>query len=154
MNDVMNDDILSAALDGEPVDVERLRALLASPAARSTLASFVVLRAATAADRDVPVRQWTQGVSHRRRWIRESMPAAIAASVVFCALAASFWLGTHWQPRPGESAGRQPGNAQVQMSPAPSPSAAVPVGSPSVEAPPVPRRRLEFRPGTDWQPGS
>ena len=112
MNTESFDDIISAALDGERVDVEALRRALATDEGRQSLAAFVLLRAATAADDIRPAHPEFVGAElapplsddgvappvprTRRNWLLAGarVPAALAASIAIVAVAASFLLGT------------------------------------------------------------
>ena len=142
MNEPFRDELISAALDGERVDVVALRAALETPDGQRSLAAFVLLRAATADDGDggagdlaVPVLGAQTSLA-RRGW--RPLPVAVAASLGAVALAGSFWLGTTW---PADERASAPTAAA-----APTPNAE--------EPPPVPTRRLEYVPGVDWQSGS
>ena len=142
MNEQLRDELMSTALDGEPVDVEALRTALETPDGQRTLAAFVLLRAATADDGvagtgrpEVPILA-EQTPFALRRWRR--FPVAAAASLGAVALAGSFWLGTTWVPDERAST-----------------PVVVGVAPPSAEEPPpTPTRRLEYIPGVDWQAGS
>jgi hypothetical protein len=113
MNTESFDDIISAALDGERVDVEALRRALATDEGRETLAAFVLLRAATAADDIRPAHPLAVGAelalpcsddglappvlrTRRRTWLLAGprVPASLAASLALIAMTASFWFGT------------------------------------------------------------
>ncbi len=99
------DEIISAALDGERVDVASLRAALATAEGRETLAAFVLLRAAAADDDLLPVPLPVQSVARARAATARTwslagyrVPATVAASIAVVAVALSFWMGAHWQP--------------------------------------------------------
>lgn len=120
MNDNL-DDIISAALDGEYVDVQALQQVLATDDGRKTLASFVLIRAATAADSLEPAGMplaVTASVPAARRalptvrmWRKPRVFGSLAAALVILAVAASFWMGTRWPttsaslPEPSGSSG-------------------------------------------------
>jgi hypothetical protein len=95
-----HDELISAALDGERVDLVDLRAALAEPDGREALASFVLLRAAVASDEDAPGPAFYEAMAPVLRpraggWLLAGprIPAAIAASVLIVLAAGSFWLG-------------------------------------------------------------
>lgn len=107
------EEIISAALDGEQVNVQELARALQTAEGRETLAAFTMLRAMTAADNDTPaVATWspvTMAVRLQKQsqagWLRSArwlplagyrVPAALAATIAVAAVALSFWLGTEW----------------------------------------------------------
>jgi hypothetical protein len=150
MHSTLTDELVSAALDGELVDVEALREVLERADARETLAAFVLLRAAAAADRDVlPAgERGVRAPSGSQR--RPRIPIGIAASLAAMAVAGSFWLGTMWRPNGSDVAGppaQQGGVAQSRPA-----GAAEEKDGPG--QPPTPSRRVQFELGTEWQPGS
>jgi negative regulator of sigma E activity len=178
MDHTIPDEVISAALDGEPVDRSALERALAAPAGRDALAAFVLMRAALASDDLVPSAGFyasmeTALAARRRPWLFSgvSVPGSLAASLAVLAIAASFWLGTAWRPSPlPANGGRSMANVstdapiapKVQVpAPAPgardarTPSAARPVASPApCGQPPTPTRVLRFVPGVDWRAGS
>ncbi len=166
------DELISTALDGEPVDVEALRAALATAEGRASLAAFVLLRAATAADQVAPGRRFDEAVLPRPRrrpaWLPAPprVPFAWAASIAIVATAASFWFGTSLRapatavlltappiavtpvasiPAPGLENPTAGGRRPTETSPT-SPRRVVRV----VDQPPTPTRVLRFVPGVDW----
>ncbi len=103
-------ELVSAALDGERVDVGALRRVLAAPEGRDALAAFLLLRAAAAADEiaagedvvhavEEAVRREGAGirpnarVTTRRPWYVAGprVPATWAAALALIAVAASLW---------------------------------------------------------------
>ena len=120
------EEIISAALDGERVDVEELTRALQTAEGREALAAFTLLRAMTAADDAAPGEAtWlpaaaeagpsartAAGWSRTARWwslADRRVPTTLAASIAIVAVAISFWLGATW---PG--GGRQPGHEVTQ----------------------------------------
>lgn len=172
MNNELRDDLISAALDGERVDVNALRRALQTADACQTLAAFVILRAATAADPILPTRRVAEVVSvagHARPWwsAPSRLRPAWAASTALLALVAAFWFGTTLRgpvitlrlaappaapatvsapPTIEATASTVPGNHRAPTSgPAAGPS---PVRA--LLQPPTPTRALSFVPGVDW----
>jgi hypothetical protein len=158
MTDEERDQLISAALDGERVNLEDLRAALASPAGGATAAEFILLRAAVSIDRD-DGSGVTAAVAEDRRHPRHPwrllswprVPAAIAASLLLAAAAAAFWAGTSWPQA-------IPGPAVAVTTPAPQ---AARLTEPAIRpqagdavVPPTPSRVLRFTPGVDWHEGS
>jgi hypothetical protein len=163
MTDEERDQLISAALDGERVNLEDLRAALASPAGGATAAEFILLRAAVSNDRDgAPGVAPPVAEAHRHprqtwrllSWPR--IPAGIAASLLLAAAAASFWAGQSWRGPELDSA--IPGPAVAVTTPAPQAApktglATRPQAGDAVVAP-TPARVLRFTPGVDWHEGS
>jgi hypothetical protein len=113
-------EILSALLDGEPVDADRLALTLEDASARATLVDFVRLRTVARDDEPVPAsvsRLRRRSAAQLLRW-----PAVAAALLVV-------FLAGWFAPRPSRG---------------PSPSSA------STELPPEPARVEKFVPGVDW----
>ena len=142
MTEAVLEATISAALDGERVDLSVLRRALAQENGRTVLASFVLLRAATAADpieADERVAARTRATLLRRTrgWFAPRH-LAVAASVAAMAVAASFWLGAQWQ--------------RAATSPSPTPGVAVAEATRAPQ-PPSPTRMLQFQPGVDWRDG-
>jgi len=167
------DDVISAALDGEPVDVGALRRALATPEGRDTLAAFLLLRAAAASDDVEPSEQVCQAVeqsvrSGRRTWFLAGprVPATLAASLAVAAIAASFWLGTTVRAPNTTLVMAAPPAAAHEAPPAPAaaivgPNLQVGAGPATgahvrqiAEEPPKPMRILRFEWGVDWRAGS
>jgi hypothetical protein len=168
------DDVISAALDGERVDVGALRRALAAPEGRDTLAAFVLLRAATADDDIKPVRRCEDFavIARRRRpaWLLAGprVPAAWAASIAIVAVGLAFWFGTTLRA-PNTTLAitvpptvlATPAQAPVVV-PAPAPVATEHrrtdrfgvvdgrAGGRVPDQPPTPTRVLRFVPGVDW----
>ena len=126
MTDEERDQLISAALDGERVNLEDLRAALASPAGGATAAEFILLRAAVSNDRDgapgvaAVVAEERQHPRHAGRllsWPR--VPAGIAASLLVAAAAASFWAGKSWRDPAVDSAIHGPTVAVPRRHPRP-----------------------------------
>jgi len=140
MKDDDRDELISAALDGEAVDVAALGTALDTPDGQRTLAAFVLLRAAVAADRP-PLEDVRAAVTPARSGVgvrRRSLRLGLAASAAACALAGSFWLGTTRAPAARET----------------TPTAVAAAPPNAEEPPPTPTRRLEYVPGVDWETGS
>ncbi len=145
MTNDTRDELISAALDGEVVDIAALRDALATPDGQRALAAFVLLRAEVAADGSsaadrLPVPLPRTAIPFVGRPWRRLIPTAAAASLGALALAGSFWLGTTW-------------TARDQAAP-PVKTAVASPASTTEEQPPTPTRRLEYIPGVDWQAGS
>ena len=174
MDNDLRDDLISAALDGERVEVEALRAALGTAEGRDSLAAFVLLRAATATD-DVAPERWPEHVpviarARRSRWLLAAprVPVAWAASLAVLAIAASFWFGTTLRAPTATLVLVAPPTAPVATLATPIVDAATAAfaGSqpsdqgPRVAAasrlhrpvgdPPKPTRVLRFVPGVDW----
>lgn len=124
--------VISAALDGERVDLDILRGALSDEDGPKTLASFVLLRAEVAADDTYSSRSLHIADSDTARsvaaeaggrWSAARAPAesswrhltfavrcrriGVAAVLATLAMAGAFWFGTVWRPAPpDESAGR------------------------------------------------
>ncbi len=95
------DELISAALDGERVDLHELSAVVATAAGRDTLAAFLMLRAAVASEDAEPDEQPRPSAAvvqppRPRRWSLSGarVPLGIAASILVLSVAGSFWLGT------------------------------------------------------------
>jgi anti-sigma factor RsiW len=121
-----DEELVSACLDGEPVDATALAQALSRPEARDALVDFMLLRARVLGDPAHPRSDFEPRV--RRRMEAETVPwwsrrlgrsAAAAAAVV--AVATSYWLGS-LEGRP-----------------------VIPT------EPPQPTRTVAFEPGVDWQ---
>jgi hypothetical protein len=148
-----DEEIISAAIDGERVDVTALRRALASNEGQELLASFVLLRAEVVAD-DLEARElapvgesrrpsserepasWQPRVpreSRARRWFQAGsrVPIRLAASLAALAVAGSFWLGTSWTDHATTPSGGQ--NVSSGLTPA----SGQPVGQPATGAPNV-----------------
>jgi hypothetical protein len=161
MTDESRDELISAALDAEPVDVIVLREALASAGGRDTLVSFVLLRAAVAADTATPDADPTANVAAARHPPRRwpvvpgwRVPVGIAASIAMLLAAGSFWAGTSWPARAPDTQAAQAGPSSGGGAPS---SAPAPSGAPRPtddDAPPTPTRVLRFTPGVDWHEGS
>jgi len=167
MNDDSIGETISAALDGERVDLKTLRQALGQPDGRELLASFVLLRAAVAADRVEPGEQLAArqlAVAQRRGvfWVASSSRTrlALAASLAAVAVASSFWLGTRWQggrlatetaASPTAVSGLDRAGASRHEAGA-APSGGRRAGG--NEQPPQPTRVLRFEPGVDWRDGA
>jgi hypothetical protein len=160
MNTEPSDELISAALDGEPVDVDALQRALQRPEARDTLAAFVLLRAATADDAHraadaSPGSRTRAGAGQptfapRTRWNR--LPLAVAASLAALAMAGSFWLGATW--RLESAGGRQSGQENAPALTVPADDPAARPGRTAADEPPTPTRHEKFVRGVDWHSGS
>ncbi len=170
MNNDLRDDVISAALDGERVDVEALRRALATEDGRATLAAFVLLRAATASDNLAPARAISRVAVYAPRPSPARMLAgararlAWAASIAILAVAGSFWFGTTLRPPVASLTLTAPLTPSVQPVVVPAadglfggcPPASRPHSTgggqlrAAVARPPAPTRVLRFVPGVDW----
>jgi hypothetical protein len=99
------EDLISAALDGEPVDLSGLRAALHTAEGRELLASFVMIRATARAgdiepSDEVPARlRGPVGSSRRGWWLGgPRIPASIAATLVTVAIAGTLFAGRVIRP--------------------------------------------------------
>ena len=173
MDNELRDDVISAAFDGERVDLDALRGALGTEEGRASLAAFVLLRAATAADDIAPRRQAEDLSAFSRRarpaWLFAGprVPAAWAASIAILAIAASFWFGTTLRAPitaltltvppaalaptfapliVAEPAGAIPGH-RLPGGSLHAADLSRPTGTPE---PPRPTRVLRFVPGVDW----
>jgi len=119
-------EILSAFVDGEPVEPAALASALAVPGAREALIDFVRLRAAFADDRQ-PSDAFAQGMRGRlagRRSPWNARPLRLAAAAALLALAGvgALDIGRRFRP------------------------------APSPDEPPSASRVLRYEPGVDWMP--
>ena len=114
-------EVLSALLDGEPLDADRLAAALEDPTARATLVDFVRLRAAVATDNQPVPPSLARLRSPRATGALLRWPAA--AAVLFAVFLAGWFAPRPW-------------NADVPVTPS--------------DAPPQPTRIEKFVPGVDW----
>jgi negative regulator of sigma E activity len=167
----LRDELISAALDGERVDVEALRGALATDEGRKSLAAFVLLRAATAADDIAPRVRYEDPVTvlkPRRAWLTAGtrVPAALAASIAIVAVVTSFLLGTTLRAPNTTLIVTVPPIGTAPMAPL-TVAVPVPAGERHVEQgfspattfrprlaadqPPKPTRVLRFVPGVDWR---
>lgn len=156
-------ELISAAIDGELVDVDALRDALSTDDGREALVSFILMRAAVAADRIGPPvelpgipnasRAEERTAPPRRRW---RLAAGLASAAAVLLAVVSFWLGATW--RSGLSSPR--GNMQIhsQESAVDAEGQAARAATLEVTAesdePPTPTRVLRFTPGVDWHPSS
>jgi hypothetical protein len=166
MTDEYPDDIISAALDGERVDVAALRRALAAPEGRDTLAAFVLLRAVTAADDVRPAHPEFVGAelappfsddgvvprvlqTRRRTWLLAGprVPASLAASLALIAMTASFWFGTATGfPGRGRSTSPSLAGPELQLGAQPAPAPAMGT-APAPAQQPVPVSTVPPSPG-------
>ena len=164
MSDLSHEELISAALDGERVDVQSLKCALSTADGRDALASFLLLRATMAADTTEPQTQVAPALADQRtgerRWpfgFGPRIPLGIAASIAVLAAAGSFWLGTARQSGDTSVDTSQPA-AQTSGAPAVSPASTQSPASHPQEGdagvPPTPTRVLRFTPGVDWHPAS
>ena len=122
------EEILSAFIDGEPVDAEALASALREQGARELLVDFVLLRAALAREDDPPKAAVDSMRSRLRRrpWV-PSFPRPLrflaAAAVLVLALLGALDLRRMARPE-------------------------------RADEPPRPTRVIRFEPGVDWGPGS
>ena len=119
-------EVLSALVDGEPVESAALEAALEDPRGRQALLAFVRLRHAAQDDDVRPRAEFYQRVRRDMsvpwRIMRQRVPLPLAAAAVLCAALASSVLSS--EVFRGE---RQPSR------------------------PPDATRVLRFEPGVDWQ---
>ena len=91
---------LSALLDGEPIEIDDLEAVLEQPAARRALVDFVRLRQVTRPDVATPRAGFDERVqralSRRRRFTRLRVPLPLAAAAVLLALLGGSLLDVKW----------------------------------------------------------
>jgi hypothetical protein len=161
MTDESRDELISAALDAEPVDVIGLREALASAGGRDTLVSFLLLRAAVAADTAMPGADSAVSIAAvrhpQRRWPVVPgwrVPVGVAASIAVLLAAGSFWAGTSWPARPPDTPAAQTGPSSGGAAPSSAPASPGARRPPDDDTPPVPARVLRFTPGVDWHEGS
>ena len=108
----MTDDeiVLSRLVDGESVDPGELERALRQPGAVETLLDFAELRQRMHARDDQPserfyqnrARQAVAGCGRGPRWSLGSRVAALAASLVFAALAGA-WVGSTLRAQPADA---------------------------------------------------
>lgn len=164
MTNESHEELISAALDGERVDVQALKEALSTADGRDALASFLLLRAAVAADTTQPrtrgARALTDRLARGRLWgfgVGPRIPLGIAASIAALFAAGSFWIGTARQAGGIISGAGQPA-AQASSAPAvPPTSIQSPTSHPQegdAGVPPTPTRVMRFTPGVDWHEGS
>jgi len=163
------EELISAAMDGETVDVAALRAALSTADGQRALASFVLLRAATVAGNETSEMGVAHVMEKRTPWLLRGprVPTALAASLALVAVAASVWLGSQIAPF-GHGPAMTPVVRETPppvMQPAPTvpvPSAVVvvpaamqsPAARPCVPDLPKITKVVKFVPGVDWKPGS
>jgi hypothetical protein len=127
----MRDDleVLSAVLDGDPVDISHLEAALENPEGRKVFVDFVRVRQTAASDNATPRRAFYAGVvrdlTMNQPVRRRGLPFPLAAAAVLGAMVFGSMLDVNF----------------IRRDPAPA-------------APPEPTRVLRFEPGVDWQPRS
>jgi negative regulator of sigma E activity len=119
----MHTEILSALVDGEPVDLERLSAALDDAEARRALVDFVRLREAARSDSAALPASLSQ--LRKAPATRQLLRLAAAAAVLLFVFIAGLLTPMPWDDR--DSNGVQP--------------------------PPQPVRVEKFQPGVDWHPG-
>jgi len=171
MDNENRDDLISAALDGEPVDVDALRRVLGTEDGRESLAAFLMLRAATAADALIPSRplsQVVQAVGPPRipMPVRSRLRLACAASVALLTLLGAFWFGSTLRAPVTTLTLIAPPTVPTMTATLPrvdTPANAAAIQHPATAAPlltvsprrtplepPKPTRSLSFVPGVDW----
>lgn len=160
MTDESRDELISAALDAEPVDVIALREALTSAGGPDTLVSFVLLRAAVAADRAMagtdPAAHVAAARHPQRGWRVVPgwrVPVGMAASIAVLLAAGSFWAGTSWPARSANPPAAQAGPSSGAAAPTSAPATAAVLRPADHDAPPIPARVLRFTPGVDWHEG-
>ena len=156
MLDETSQELISAALDGERVDVQALREILDTAEGCQTLASFFLIRAAVSADEVEPTADACAAdrASGWRTWVLAGprLPAGLAASIAALTVAGSFFLGFAWRGQPPPRQAEPVPVISVPVVPPASGTATV-TGAERAE-PPTPTRRLEYVRGMDWRPGS
>lgn len=162
------EELISAAMDGEPVDLDALQAALAGDEGRAALASFVLLRAASASGDEPAGMAVPQPHARRQPWLLRGprVPAALAASLALVAAAAALWVGSRVVTVPVTTQVLQLAPPRDQADPAPqvvSPAIVVPAATPIAApraaepcAPELPKiaKVVKFVPGVDWKSGS
>lgn len=164
MTNEYREELISAALDGERVDVEALRGALSTSDGRSALASFLLLRAAMAADTSEPrtfvapsAVTENARMAYWRSTLAFRLPVGLAASVAALFAAGAFCLGIGWQAREAGSISHSSTIQTPMNQVVPATSPAPPKSHPPVPddgMPPTPKRVLRFTPGVDWHPAS
>ena len=104
MNDVDLEQTISAAWDGEPVDLDALRAALQTAEGREILASYALIRTTAAAGdieprEDGAARLRASIAARRRSWLLggPAVPMRLAASLAAVAIGAALWVGVAWR---------------------------------------------------------
>jgi len=120
-------EVLSAFIDGEPVDAATLAAALGEPGAREMLIDFVRLRAALSHEPEPPA-DWVETM--RQRLAPRPRTFVLARSLRLLAAAAVLVLAVL-------------GAIDLRRM----------VGPERPEEPPRPTRVIRFEPGIDWGPG-
>ena len=152
------EETISAALDGELVDLGQLREALNAPEGRELLAGFLLIRAAATLAVAEPGDLLRVNLlkAARRPWFMAGpqVPGRLAASLAAIVVGGALWLGLSVRGVPAES----PVPLRSQTAPTYAPEAPGPVVSPAmpssgVQAPPVakPARMLQFE---GWREGA
>lgn len=119
-------EVLSAVLDGDPVDLAQLETALDNSEGRRAFVDFVRLRQTAASDNAMPRREFSEraraDLTVSRRIRDRSLPFPVAAAAILVAMLLGSLLNFD-SVRPERPA-----------------------------APPEPTRVLRFEPGVDWQP--
>lgn len=119
-------EVLSAMLDGEPVEIHELESALNSPSGRRVLLDFVRLRNDARGGEEAPRPQFYERarreMSPPRSFLRRQVPLPVAAAAVILAAVLASALNTGMFKR-----------------------------EPPPAAPPEATRVLRFEPGVDWQ---
>jgi hypothetical protein len=151
------DETISAALDGEPVDLGQLREALGTTEGREVLAGFLLIRAGAVSGGREPTETLKANLRRavRRPWFMAGplVPASMAASFAAVAVGGALWLGVSMHTVPAEPPSAQQAVTRAESAPAPE-SAASPATPPAVEqqSPPAkPTRMLRFE---GWREGS
>jgi negative regulator of sigma E activity len=115
MTDLDFEQTISAAWDGEPVDLDTLRSALQTTEGRQALASYALIRASAAAEDieprgDLAARLRASVATPRRWWFvaGPAVPARLAASLAAVAVAAALWLGVAWRSQVPAPSGAAP----------------------------------------------
>lgn len=163
MTDDERDEMISAAFDGESVDLGQLQAALATPEGRAAASEFLLLRATVAADKDMAPRVLTAGARDvpnvRATWqlfLAPRVPASIAASLILLASAGALWAGMSLGSQNARAIPGSPASSVVSSPTSAAPGVRPAATQPRSDAPPppTPTRVLRFTPGLDWHEGS
>ncbi len=167
MNTERIEETVSAALDGEPVDLEELRQALRTAQGRDALAAFVILRSAAASDRMAPsaqhgpasLAQLSRARQRRLTPFGARAGLALAASLILCALVGAFWIGSRWQTTAVTVRLTPPKMMEPVVVRAPAPvvderPVVAPCPAPPQLQPPSPTRVVRYVRGVDWSEGT
>ena len=149
------EETISAALDGEPVDLEQLREALGTTEGREALAGFLLIRAAAVSGGHEPTATLKTNLQRavRRPWFMAGplVPASLAASLAAVAACGALWLGVSMHTVPAESPAAEQAGAPTESAP---PPAASPATRPAVEQQPPPAKPTRMLRFEGWREGS